>query len=110
MNSINFAFIIQPNEYDPQCYSCVNLWKNSDKTVIAIKTIMEKHRGCHGWNHCHIDCCGPCPTCGYCDGLDDDDWEIEEITGNVRRVDPEYQEAFLKDTTELDWDIDAKYH
>ena len=102
MDSINFAFIVPGSEYDYECRSCITLWKDSDKTPEDIRTIRQRHYSCHGWNHCSIDCCGPCPVCGYCDGLD-------EVTGQMEELDPEYTEAKLKDNTDIDWEVGSKY-
>ena len=61
MDSINFAFIVPGSEYDYECRSCIALWKDSDKTPEDVGRIRQEHNSCHGWNHCSIDCCGPCP-------------------------------------------------
>lgn len=109
MDSINFAFIVPGSEYDYECRSCITLWKDSDKTPEDIRTIRQRHNSCHGWNHCSIDCCGPCPFCGYCDGLDEEEWDYNEVTGQMEELDPEYTEAKLKDNTDIDWEVGSKY-
>ena len=81
---------------------CLESWEDSDKQPEDILIIRSAHNSCHGWNHCHIDCCGPCPYCGYCDGLE------EEIVPE----DPEYTEVKLQDNTEYteaDWKQDSNY-
>tara|TARA_R110002110_G_scaffold206061_2_gene418223 strand:- start:45 stop:383 length:339 start_codon:yes stop_codon:yes gene_type:complete len=111
MDSINFAFILPGSDwchYIP-CHRCLKSWEDSDKQPKDIRRIRSNHNSCHGWNHCHIDCCGPCPYCGYCDGLDE--WELDE-DGDIIPENPEYSESKLKDPTaytEEEWKQDQNY-
>jgi hypothetical protein len=109
MDSINFSFIVPGSDYEYECRRCLSLWDESNKTTADIKKIRQSHYNCHGWTHCSIDCCGPCPTCGYCDGLDEEEWNYNEDTGQMEEEDPEYSEAKLKDTTGIDWDVGINY-
>lgn len=109
MDSINFAFILPGNDYDVECRSCLTLWKDSEKTPEDVGRIRREHNGCHGWNHCSIDCCGPCPVCGYCDGLEEEDWTYNKVTGQMEERDQTYSEALLTDDTAIDWEVDSQY-
>ena len=107
MDSINFAFIVPGDSYDDDCHRCEALWEESEKRPEDIRIIRSAHNSCHGWNHCHIDCCGPCPYCGYCDGLDD--WDLDE---NEVPEDPEYSESKLQDNilySPTEWDSDRSW-
>ena len=113
MDSINFAFIVPGDGYEDTCHRCEEMWGESEKRPKDIRIIRSAHNDCHGWNHCHIDCCGPCPYCGYCDGMDG--WGLAE-DGETNAFhfteDPEYSEVKLQDNieyTEADWKQDSNY-
>ena len=112
MDSINFAFIVPGDGYDDDCHRCSELWEESEKRPEDTRRIRSAHNDCHGWTHCDIDCCGPCPYCGYCDGLDEEEWNYNKDTGQMEKDDPEYSESKSRDNTEYtdaDWKQDSKY-
>ncbi len=109
MDSINVPFMVPGDDYAPECRKCLSLWSVCEKTAADVKRIRHQHYNCHGWTHCSEDCCGPCPYCGWCEGLDEEEWKYNEVTGQMEEADPDYSEAKLKDTTGIDWDLDVNY-
>lgn len=56
-----------PKKYDgDDCYRCEDMERGGK----SIEDMVEEHDNCHGWNHCGPECCGECPYCGVCIGLD----------------------------------------
>jgi hypothetical protein len=52
-----------------ECYRCLEMLDDGK----SLKEVLIDHEDCHGWTHCEIDCCGPCPFCGWCDMGEDED-------------------------------------
>ena len=119
MDSINFIFIVPGDHYDEDCYRCQELWEESDKTAADVRRIRGLHYDCHGWTHCDMGCCGPCPTCGYADGIEeyyDNPIRIDEVLNRVVEMTDEeveeekkYLPADLEDVEETDWSLDESF-
>jgi hypothetical protein len=66
-----------------------------------------------------MGCCGPCPTCGYADGIEeyyDNPIRIDEVLNRVVEMTDEeveeekkYLPADLEDTEDTDWSYDERY-
>ena len=85
METINYIFIVPPDDYNDQCHSCLSLLKEG----MLPSSIREAHNQCHDWTHCDIYCCGPCPYCGYAFDPDDEEerWvEDEEMDVKMDKV------------------------
>lgn len=118
MNSINFVFIVPGDCESEVCYTCQELWEECDQTAEDAKRIRAAHYDCHGWNHCDIQCCGPCPTCGYCDGIEEyyeNPIRFDEVLNCVVEMTEEELEEAKKYTPadlegdNTDWSIDEAF-
>ncbi len=119
MNSINFAFIIPADSWSDTCSTCQEEWNDSKQTAEDARRIRAAHYDCHGWTHCEVECCGPCPTCGWCDGVEeyfDNPVRFDETLHRlVEMTDEEVEEAKkyipadLEDADEIDWSFDEAF-
>ena len=119
MDSINFAFIVPGDEYNDDCHQCAELWEESEKRPEDLRRIRSAHNNCHGWTHCEIDCCGPCPYCGWCEGIEeyyDNPIRFDKVLNRVVEMTDEeleeakkYVPADLEDVDNTDWSRDEAF-